>query len=380
MDFNRTLDLHALVEKKSHFLFGPRSTGKSTLIRQTLPNYQIIDLLDSNTRLRLLQRPADLKNMLRSDATGFVIDEVQKIPELLDEVHWLIENKKFRFLLTGSSARKLKRGAANLLAGRARTANLFPLTYNEIPDFNLERALSFGLLPSIYNSDDPWDDLKAYVDNYLKEEVLEESLVRNLGNYSRFLFTAATQSGQLLNYSAVASDAQLSEGTVRSYYQILSDTLIGDVLEPWRESKKRKAIQTAKFYYFDIGVTHALLDIRTLPPHSDTYGRAFEAWILMELKAYISYRRLHKKLTYWRSVNKQEVDFCIGNEIAIETKIKRNVSSRDLIGLRALKEEKVFKKYYLVSFDPIETNNDGIQCVFWKNFIEALWANKIVEF
>jgi predicted AAA+ superfamily ATPase len=218
-----------------------------------------------------------------------VIDEIQKIPDLLDEVQDLIEENKFKFLLTSSSARKLKRHSANLLGGRARVLELLGVTHRESEAIPIEKKLQWGSLPSVLLSDDPWEDLKAYTDTYLKEEIEEEAAVRNLGQFARFLKVSALVSGQLLNYAAVASDTGIAETTVRSYFEILKDTLIGYPLEPWRESKKRKAIQTAKFYLFDSGIQRALLDQKNLDRNSSEYGTALEHWILHELRAHRSY-------------------------------------------------------------------------------------------
>lgn len=378
MDFQRLLDLPTLLEKKSYFLFGPRTTGKTTLIHQQISkDYQYINLLDSDIYLRLLARPALLRELLDPQKKGVVIDEIQKIPALLDEVHLLIEAQKITFLLTGSSARALKRKGVNLLAGRARTAHLYPLVAKEIAQFNLDKMLSFGGLPSIYLSDAPFVDLKAYVDTYLKEEIQEEAHVRNLSGFVRFLKTAALQNAQLLNFAAVSSDSMVKESTVRSHYQILQDTLIGSLLEPWRLSQKRKAIQTAKFYFFDTGVCHALLDVQTLPRSSDLYGRAFEHWVYRELQAYLSYKERLLPLTFWRSVNGQEVDFLVGDQVAIEAKATQRVSDRDLHGLRALAEENVFKKFLLVSQDPIRQEKAGVLCLHYSEFIDLLWSGNL---
>lgn len=373
MEFQRLLNLHALLERKSYFLFGPRTTGKTTLIREQLSDYQYLSLLDSDIRLRLLERPAALRDMVDTSKKGTVIDEIQKVPALLDEVHHLIETKQIRFLLTGSSARSLRHKGVNLLAGRARTAHLYPLVANEIPGFDLERMLLVGGLPNIYLSNEPFVDLKAYVDTYLKEEIQEEAHVRNLPGFVRFLKTAAMQNAQLLNFAAVGSDAMVKESTVRSHYQILQDTLVGELLEPWKASRKRKAIQTAKFYFFDIGVCHALLDMHNIPRNSERYGQAFEHWIYREVKAYLSYRELYQPLTFWRSVNGQEVDFLVGEQVAIEAKATNRVTDRDLKGLRALAEEQVFQKFFLVSQDPVTQEKSGITCLHWREFVRRLW-------
>lgn len=380
MELPRKLKLADLLTKKSHFLFGPRGTGKSTLIRKTLAKrFQIIDLLDSKTRLRLLQNPSELESIIKIDhMDGVVIDEIQKVPELLDEVHRLIESKRIRFLLTGSSARKLKRTAANLLGGRARLAQLFPLTYVEIPNFDLLRYLTFGGLPAVLMSDEPFEDLMGYVNTYLSEEIEQEAQVRQLGKFARFLKSAALSNTQQINYANIASDAMVSESTVRGHYQVLKDTLIGDLLEPWRESKKRKAIQTPKFYFFDTGVANAIVGKSILSPHSDDFGRAFEHFMYMELQAAISYQRKHIPLLYWRSVNKQEVDFVIGDKVAIEIKAKQRATLRDTVGLQAIQEEKVFKKFFLVSQDPQQRIENGIVFIHWEAFLKELWSGEIL--
>ena len=371
MKFNRLLDLKEAMKSKSHFLFGPRGVGKTTLIRETLTdNFQIISLLRSEDRIRLLENPSHLRRMIAPMKSGIVIDEIQKIPDLLDEVQDLIEEQKIKFLLTGSSARKLKRQSANLLGGRARVLELFGVTHRESESIPIEKKLQWGSLPAVLLSDNPWEDLKAYTDTYLKEEIEEEAAVRNLGQFVRFLKVAALQSGELLNYAAVASDAGAPETTVRAYFEILKDTLIGYLLEPWRESKKRKAIQTAKFYLFDSGIQRALLDQKNLERNSSQFGTALENWILHELRARRSYGRTHVPLTFWRSTAQHEVDFCLGDEIAIEVKSTQRLTPRHFHGLQALKEEKVFKRYVMVSFD-ISTRQweGGIECFPIEEFL-----------
>jgi predicted AAA+ superfamily ATPase len=379
----RTLDLGALAKKKSFFLLGPRATGKSFLIRQQLGGQAIvIDLLRSDVFLRLSATPSLLESMidadLRAGAGPIVIDEVQKIPQLLDEVHRLIEGRGMRFVLTGSSARKLRRGHVNLLGGRAWTAQLYPLTYREMPTFDLPRFLRYGGLPPVVLSDEPDEELHAYVRTYLHEEIQAEGLVRRLPAFARFLTTAAATNGQMLNFAKIGNDAGLPAATVREHYFLLEDTLVGFLLPAWIKSKKRKAITTAKFYFFDTGVVHALNGTQSLDRNSDLYGRSFEQWIAMELRAYLSYRRRHEALCYWRSTAGHEVDFVIGEHTAVETKATRRVGGSDLRGLTALAEEKMLKQLFLVSEDPLETKRGPIRCLFWRSFLDQLWADKLL--
>ena len=272
-DFQRLLDLPGLLRRKSFFLFGPRATGKSFLIRRQLGRRAlVVDLLRSDVAFRLATDPSLLEALIgdrRGPDAWIVIDEVQKLPGLLDEVHRLIESRGLRFLLTGSSARKLKRGQANLLAGRAWTANLYPLTSAEIPRFDLAKFLRWGGLPPVVASQEPAEELGAYVRTYLQEEIQAEGFVRRLPPFSRFLASAALTNGQMLNFAQIASDAGVPAATVREYYYLLEDTLVGFLLPAWTKSKKRKAISTAKFYFFDTGVTHALAGTQTLDRNSD---------------------------------------------------------------------------------------------------------------
>ncbi|MDL1962320.1 MAG: ATP-binding protein [Deltaproteobacteria bacterium] len=379
MELERLLNLADLLTRKSFFLFGPRATGKSTLIkRQLSETATVIDLLDSRLYLRLLSSPHDLESIIYSGhKTGIVvIDEIQRIPELLNEVHRLIENKKITFLLTGSSARKLRRGKANLLAGRVWESRMFPLTWKEITDFNLDRFLHYGGLPAVYLSNYPDEELDAYVNTYLKEEIMAEGLIRKLPPFSRFLCSIALASGEMINFTKLANDCHVPPSTVTEYVGLLDDTLVGFLLPAWTESRKRKAISTAKFYFFDPGVTHMLAGTKTLDRNSHLYGKSFEQFIGMEIRAYLSYRRKKRELAYWRSTHGYEVDFLIGIETAIEVKASQKVSGRDLRGLKVLKEENIFKNYILVSQDPINTRDDNFQALYWEKFLDDLWADK----
>jgi predicted AAA+ superfamily ATPase len=380
MEIQRQLQIAPLLAKKSFFLFGPRSTGKTTLIRQQLAGKAfIIDLLNSRYFLRLSSAPHELESMIAATpADIIVIDEIQRIPELLNEIHRLIESRNLTFLLTGSSARKLRRGRANLLAGRVWNAGMFPLIYREIPGFDLNRYLRYGGLPAVYLSEYPEEELDAYVNTYLKEEILAEGLIRRLPPFSRFLKTISLANSEMINFTKLANDCQVPPSTVTEYIGLLEDTLVGFLLPAWTESKKRKAIKTGKFYFFDPGITHMLAGTEALDRNSNLYGKSFEQFICMELRAYLSYRRKKLPLTYWRSKSGHEVDFLIGTRTAIEVKASRKISRNDLKGLNYLKEEGVFKNLILVSQDPISTLTDGILTVPWQKFLSDLWEDKFV--
>ena len=380
MEIERCLDLSDLLARKSFFLFGPRATGKSTLIRQQLAQEAtIIDLLDSRNYLKLAGRPHELEAICAAGKGRIVVvDEIQRLPELLNEVHRLIEARGIIFLLTGSSARKLRRGKANLLAGRVWNAGMFPLTRAEIPDFDLERYLFYGGLPAVYLSRYPEEELDAYVNTYLKEEIMAEGLIRKLPPFSRFLRSIALANGEVINFTKLANDCQVPPSTVNEYVGLLEDTLVGFMLPAWTQSRKRKAIKSAKFYFFDPGITHVLAGTRTLERNSNLYGRAFEQFIGMELRAYLSYRRKRLPLSYWRSTNGHEVDFLVGEEMAIEVKSSTRIQPRDFKGLRYLAEEGIFKKFILVSQDPIKIRKQNILAMPWEEFLDDLWGDRLL--
>ena len=380
MEIERQLQIAPLLAMKSFFLFGPRATGKTTLIRQQLAEIAtIIDLLDSRYFLRLSGEPHELESLIAAaPADIIVIDEIQRIPELLNEIHRLIETQNITFLLTGSSARKLRRGNANLLAGRVWDARMFPLIYRELPDIDLDRYLRYGGLPAVYLSEYPVEELDAYVNTYLKEEILAEGLIRRLPPFSRFLKTIALANGEMINFTKLANDCQVPPSTITEYVGLLEDTLIGFLLPAWTESKKRKAIKTGKFYFFDPGITHMLAGTETLDRNSNLYGKSFEQFIGMELRAYLSYRRKKLPLTYWRSKNGHEVDFLLGNKTAIEVKASKKISKNDFKGLEYIKEEGVFKNLILVSQDLVSTRTDNILTLPWERFLSDLWKDKFI--
>src|SRR6185295_68217 len=331
----RVLDLAALAKRKSLFLFGPRQTGKTALLKNALPGAKIYDLLDGEVFRALSHRPSRLAEELESGDKLVVLDEIQKFPAMLDEVHRLIEQRNIRFVLTGSSARKLRRGGVNLLGGRASSRTLHPFTYRELgSEFVLDRALDRGLIPSIYFSSQPREDLGAYAGNYLKEEIAAEALTRNVPAFSRFLEVAALCHGTMLNFSQVASDAQVPVSTVREYFHILEDTLVARFLPAWTRTKTRKAIGTAKHYFFDVGVVRHLQHRTALARRSPEFGEAFESYIFHEISSYIDYTEA-MPFAYWRSTSNFEVDFVLADQTAIEVKAKDPVGDRDLRGLRA---------------------------------------------
>lgn len=380
MSYTRLLQLPRLLQQKSFFLLGPRSTGKSFLIRAQLADQAlVIDLLRSDNFLRLSQRPSELEEMVRAGGRKIVVlDEVQKLPILLNEVHRLIEETDTHFLLTGSSARSLRRGQANLLAGRARQAALFPLVSAEIPDFDLERYLLFGGLPQVYGSTEPHEELDAYVGTYLREEIQAEGAVRNLPRFTRFLSIAALGTGEVLNFSNIARDLGIAPSTVIEHFRNLEETLLGFFVEPWGQSTRRKEVAAAKFYLFDTGVAHTLTRTRMLDRNSDRYGRALEHFMAMELRAALSYQRLFEPLTYWRTQDRNEVDFVIGNRLAIEVKATERASDRDATSLRRLQAEGGLAAYFLVTRDPVERLKDGIRYIHWKPFLESLWSGALL--
>ena len=316
MSLNRILKMD-LPPHQSAFLWGARKTGKSTYLLQHFPDSIKYDLLKTDQLARLLAAP----HLLREEVIALtptelmlpiIIDEVQKAPALLNEVHWLIENKNASFILCGSSARKLKRGAANLLGGRAWRFQFYPLVYPEIPDFDLLRAFKNGLLPANYLSNYPERNLRAYVGDYLTEEIQAESLVRNLPAFARFMELVGYTNGQMLNFANIARDVGVDAKTIKEYYQILVDTLIGYFVEPFHKKVKRDLIQsTPKFYLFDVGVANYLQHRSVNVLKGEEAGASFENYILMELQAYLGLNELDTPINYWRSKSGLEVDFVL---------------------------------------------------------------------
>lgn len=371
----RLLHLRSLLEKKSHFLFGPRQTGKTFLINQTLADIRRYDLLDTSVFLALSQNPGRLGQEIRNDERLVAIDEIQRLPALLNEVHRLIEERGVRFLLTGSSTRKLRTGGINLLGGRARIKHLHPLTSRELGrHFDLERTIGRGLLPSIYFSDDPWADIQAYAGAYLQQEIVAEGATRNIPAFSRFLRTAALCNGTIVNFTNVGNDAQVPRTTVYEYFEILKDTLVVHELPPWRRSRKRKPICSSKYYFFDVGVA-AGLQGRPFRPGTPEFGPAFETYLLHELVCYHDYLD-GEPVSFWRSTSGFEVDFIIGEHTAIEAKAKNAVSEADLKSLRALAEEKRMNKLLCVCLEKRARRAGEVTVLPVEDFLSALWAGE----
>lgn len=337
--FTRSLTLPA-PGAETFFLWGPRQTGKSTLLRAAYPDAFWVDLLKSDDYRRYAAKPETLRQEvleLEPDIQ-IVIDEVQRVPALLDEVHWLHEARRARFALCGSSARKVRRGAANLLGGRAIRYQLFGLTAGELGSgFDLDRMLHHGFLPRHYLAERPARMLSAYVGDYLKEEIAAEGLARSLPVFSEFLEAAALSDGELVNFANIARDTGVSSHTIKSYFQILEDTLLGRWLPAYRKRPKRRVIGAPKWYFADVGVVNHLAHRGAFERRTDVYGKAFESWVFHELSAHLSYRETGQRLSYWRLASGIEVDFVIGDlRAAIEAKASSKVTSDHLKGLRAL--------------------------------------------
>lgn len=373
---------------QSAFLWGARKTGKSTFLRAHFSNSICYDLLKSDTLAQLIKTPHLLREELLAMPAAHlqhpvIIDEIQKVPQLLDEVHWLIENKKIGFILCGSSARKLKRGAANLLGGRAWRFNFYPLVYKEIANFDLMRALNHGLLPSHYLSKQPKRLLRAYILDYLSEEIQTEGLVRNLPGFARFIDLAGFCNGQMINYANIARDCAIDAKTVKEYFHILQDTLVGYLINPFFKKAKRDVISsTPKFYLFDVGVAHYLSKTTLETLRGDAAGNAFEHFILMELMAFLGLHEIDDPIQYWRSKTGLEVDFILNEgDCAVEVKITDHPSLSELKGLRAFCHDYQPHHAIVVCCVPrrrLLTVENGvkIEAVPWREFLEALWDRK----
>jgi len=376
--------LHLPLEKtETFFLWGPRQTGKTTLLRQAYPDAFWIDLLKAEEYRRYVTRPERMREEIEAlVAMPFiVIDEVQKVPKILDEVHWLHEAYGIQFALCGSSARKVKRGAANLLGGRAVRYELRGLTSAELSsDFDLERILNHGYLPRVYGAARPRRLLNGYVADYLKEEVASEGLVRNLPVFSEFLDMASLSDTHPVNYSNIARECGVSSQTVRAYFEILEDTLVARWLPSYRKRPKRRVLRSPKLYFADVGVVGFLARRGHLEPGSELFGNAFENWCFHEISAYNCYAERFANLSYWRLTSGIEVDFVVNDmELAIEAKSSRAVSSHHLKGLRqlAVDHPEIKRRIVLCLEDRPRRTSDGIEIMPYGAFVKSLWRREI---
>ncbi len=380
--FSRVLSLPPAGEE-TFFLWGPRQTGKSTLLHQTYPDAFWIDLLDTRDFRQYLERPELLRERVEQGDIDFVvIDEVQKVPALLDEVHWLHENRGVRFALCGSSARKVRRGQANLLGGRAIRYELMGFVSRELGDnFDLVSILNRGTLPGIYTARRPARLLQSYVADYLKEEIAAEGLVRRLPSFSMFLNVAALSDTQLVNMANIARECGVARPTVKAYFEILEDTLLGRWLPAYRKRPKRRVIAAPKFYFTDVGVANSLGLRGELRPGSELFGKAFENWVHHELSAYRSYSERTWSLSYWRLASGLEVDFILGDmRVAIEVKASRKITTAHLKGIRTLRDDhpEVARRIVVCLETPSRRTPDGIEILSVEDFIDELWDHRLV--
>lgn len=370
-------------DTETYFLWGPRQSGKSTLLREVYADGVFwVDLLKSEVFRRYATRPEVLREELEQSGARFVVvDEVQKVPDLLEEIHWLHENRGVRFALCGSSARRLKRGHANLLGGRALRFELFGLSARELGDsFDLVRMLNHGTLPRIYLSEQPRRLLNAYVSDYLKEEVMAEGLVRHLPPFSSFLHAAALTDTEQVNYTSIARELGVSRETVRGYFEILEDTLIARMLPPYRKRPKRRLSLADKFYFHDVGVVNFLARRGALEIGSELLGKAFENWLFHELCCFNSYCERFAQFSFWRLSSGIEVDFIVNDlECAIECKASSRIQQSHLKGLRELaKEHPSVERRIVVCNEPISRKTaDGIEILSTVDFLEELWAGNL---
>ncbi|MBF0406875.1 MAG: ATP-binding protein [Candidatus Riflebacteria bacterium] len=382
--YKRSLNIDDLIFDRSCFLFAPRQAGKSSFLKHQLSEKPVlfVDLLDRAEFLEFQRNPTLLRERLAAsnNESGLVIiDEIQKIPELLDEIHWLIENKNTRFIMSGSSARKLKRAGSNLLGGRARMRHLHGFSCSELPNFDLKHAIHNGTLPPHYLSRLPDEDLASYVGQYLTEEIAAEGLVRNLPSFARFLEVAASCNGQILNYSSIASDTGINRQTVSNYFQILKDTMLGFELQPFRASVKRKSAGSSKFYLSDMGVVRFLRRLEKIVPASSDFGSFFEHFIFLELRAFLDYFEPQTEIGLWRTEKGEvEVDFIVGKRWGIEVKASERITNRHLDGLKKLGSEQVVKKLIVVSCEPHcrHLEEENIRIYPWQDFMHELWEKK----
>jgi predicted AAA+ superfamily ATPase len=385
-NLKRILDMK-LPRQQSAFLWGARKTGKTTYLKERFPNSLVYDFLKTDLFFEISKNPSLLRERLlakenRALKEPIILDEVQKVPQVLDEVHWLIENKGLRFVLCGSSARKLKRGQTNLLGGRAWRYELFPLVSQEIGKVNLLHVLNHGLIPLHYlqNDEDCKKSLEAYVQDYLREEVFAEGLTRNIPAFSRFFDAFGYSHGEMTNYCNIARECGIDSKTVKEYYQILVDTLLAVRIEPFKKRQSRQVItKAAKYYMFDVGVAGYLTKRHLTEQRGAEFGKAFEHFVLMEMVAYRSYAGRDFVINFWRTKSGLEVDFVLGiGEIAIEIKGAGCIDKKDMNGLNAFTQAHFPKRSIIICNEREKRLHGKIEILPWEIFLEQLWAGKIL--
>ncbi len=392
MPFPLITRLLELPKNHHFFLFGARNTGKSTLIEQLYPpeSTLTIDLLDSTEEDRFARNPNELSQIvsaLPASITHVVIDEIQKVPRLLDIVHRLMKKSQPYFVMTGSSARKLKKGGANLLAGRAFVYHLFPFTSVELgKQFNLDEALQWGTLPAIFTyPDDPkkQEFLHAYAHTYLKEEIWGEQLIRQLDPFRRFLEVAARSNGKIINFSNIARDVGVNDKTISSYYSILEDTLIGFFLEPFHHSFRKRLNNKPKFYFFDLGVVRALSRLTTVPllPQTNSYGNAFEHFVILECMRLAEYHRLEYRFTYLRTINDTEIDLIVERPgkplLCIEIKSATNINLEDISAFAKLCRDLPQAEPIVLCNEKYIKKIDDVIVLPWQQGIQQYFSNSL---
>ena len=377
--YKRIFDIENQLDQ-GMFLFGARQVGKSTLLKERFPDAIYYDLLVGPVRKAFQRNPDSLREALMTKPAGtlVLVDEIQKVPELLDAVHWLMVNCGLRFILSGSSARKLKKSGANTLGGRANPRTLFPLVWREVTDFQIDRAVQNGMIPRHYMVDDATDRIEGYVELYMREEIRNEATVKDVEAFEQFMEAAAISNGEMINYANIASDCGVSAKTVKTYYQILKDTLMGYEIPAYTKVIKRKVVQAPKFYFFDVGLTNYLMGRHDLKRGSDDYGHAFEHLVIQEIIAYRGYYRRRETISYWHTYNNQEVDVVIGEaKVAIEIKSSEEVKTRHKNGLKAFRDEHSDCRLILVSLDPITRLSGNIELMYVTDFMKTLWEGDI---
>lgn len=375
---SRIIPLVKILKRKGVLLLGPRRTGKSFLIHHQIAPDKYVNLLESETFRKFSARPELIREIITPEDKIVAIDEIQKLPNLMDEIHNLIESTEIKFLLTGSSARKLSRSYTSLMAGRVKRMHLHPLVSKEMSEFDLNQILQFGSLPPVYNSEDPWDELRDYTGLYLKEEIQAEAMVRKIENFSRFIDFAAMTNAQILNYESIGRDAQVPARTIREYYGLLQDTLMGTIVHPVKSGQKRRCISAGKFYIFDLGVLNSIIGRKSISSKTKDYGILFETFIYLELKAYIDYFAPDNKIEFWRIDEENEVDFIIG-DVAIEVKASELVQEKHLKGLKKYSEGGDARLKIIVSLDKQRRKVGDIEIIPFRDFLNSLWEGEIFK-